>query len=489
MIKIRLKNHTCFNEICDIVRLFYKKEQIILIEDSFDKSSDDIIINNNIEKNDKIICFSSIEHSDQYMEYSEEIDSSVQTEKIIKTLIKRSIYKLLSEYKKKQYPWGILTGIRPVKIVNDLIKKQYNDNVIIDILKNHYLISDDRISLMIDIAKRQQKHILKNNKKSISIYIGIPFCPTKCHYCSFASYSIASQSEYVSLYIDKLIIEMREVSKYLKQNNLNIQTVYIGGGTPTSLDASNFKKLLDAVCDFFTDGCIEFTCEAGRPDTIDHNKLELMKNAKVTRLSINPQTMNDVTLNTIGRFHTSKKIYEAYEMAKQYGFSNINMDIIIGLPGEEKKHLENTLNQIIKLNPKSITVHTLALKRASKMHENLDNYSCSDDSEVLQMMKLTRDYMDKHSYNPYYLYRQKFMKENLENIGFCKDGYECLYNINIMEENQTIVAFGADAVTKVIFFEENRIERQHNIKEYKLYMQSIDKMIEDKIKLISESIK
>jgi oxygen-independent coproporphyrinogen-3 oxidase len=265
-----------------------------------------------------------------------------------------------------------------------------------------------------------------------------------------------------------------------------VQTIYIGGGTPTALNAQQLDRLIGCIGQSFGRGEIEFTCEAGRPDSITREKLEVLYNSRVGRISINPQTMNDDTLKCIGRAHNAQQVLESFRLARNAGFNNINMDIILGLPGETMIHLVRTLEDIKKLDPESVTVHTMALKRASVYNERLVNGILSDEENVSQMMEYTKNFLRDMGMKPYYLYRQKHMVQNLENVGFSKKGFECIYNIQIMEERQTNIAFGADAVTKIVINHENRIERQHNIKDVKLYIENVETMISKKINILDQ---
>jgi oxygen-independent coproporphyrinogen-3 oxidase len=274
----------------------------------------------------------------------------------------------------------------------------------------------------------------------------------------------------------------------MNKSALTVQTIYIGGGTPTSLDEVQLERLLCKTEELFGSEALEFTCEAGRPDTITEGKLKAMKRHGVTRISINPQTMNDDTLERIGRAHNVEETVKSFEMARSLGFDNINMDIILGLPGENLQHLENTLEQIGELKPESLTVHTLAIKRASIIHENLSEAE-STGSLAAEMMDKASEFALQQGFKPYYLYRQKHMAENLENVGFCKPGFECIYNIQIIEEKQTNIAFGADAITKVVFTDENRLERQGNIKDIKLYIARIEEQIQKKVQLLDNLYK
>lgn len=489
MIILKLIGHEYFNEVTDIIKLFFGKEEVKLYDNSknyLDQKG--VLITSQIIKADDLTSFTSSyqklgnknENSNCYT-YTR--NGQVKDIKTIKKSLKLSMYNLLSGITDKDLPWGILTGIRPVKIVHQLYEDGMNDEEIVQHLNDEYLVNEDRALLSINIAQVEKKYIEKNNKHQVSIYIGIPFCPSRCGYCSFTSNDVGKNRDVVLPYLEALVLEIREVSAYLKSKGITAQTIYIGGGTPTSINAEELNMLIQCINEYWS-GSKEFTCEAGRPDTITLDKLKVIKEGGVTRLSINPQTMDDDTLVRIGRKHTHAQVIESFQLARSLGFDNINMDMIIGLPGEGMEQAENTLNWMNRLNPENVTVHTLALKRASIYNEmNLDIRRNNNDTA--SMMELARKKLGSNGYYPYYLYRQKYMAENLENIGFCKKDKECIYNIQIMEEKQSIIAFGADAVTKAYFPEEDRLERQHNIKDLKLYIDNIHNQINKKLELLS----
>lgn len=490
MIILKLIGHEYLNEISDIIKLFYGKESIKQYNDSENLIMEDhtVFINSCIIKAENQTFFKASYFNsgdDREEDYTLTDKGNITDVKEIKKALKISMYKLLSKMTDKELPWGILTGIRPVKIVHQLLEKGHNNDEIIKYLQDEYYVSEERALLSVRVARTEEKYIREKNNNIISIYIGIPFCPSRCNYCSFTSNSIDKNRNLVQPYLDAMMLEIREVSKYLKSRGIKAQSVYIGGGTPTSISAEELDKLLHCINEFWHE-CEEFTCEAGRPDTIDEEKLKVIKSSEVTRLSINPQTMDDDTLVRIGRKHTHRQIVESFDLARSLGFDNINMDMILGLPGEGLNQVQNTLEWMKKLNPENVTVHTMAIKRASVYNEINPDLGRYYDDMAFKMMELARNSLEKNSYYPYYLYRQKHMAQNLENIGFCKKDKECIYNIQIMEEKQSIVAFGADAVTKAFFQEDDRLERQHNIKDLKLYIEKIGEQIDKKIELLEK---
>jgi oxygen-independent coproporphyrinogen-3 oxidase len=490
MIGIILENHQFYNEVEDIVRMYYGKCEIKRLDKALAESQsflqdNQVLLTNRLElAAGGSICISEYNCGQKYEKVMVESNIELTDKKAIKRLIKKSMYKLLSLVFGIKFPWGILTGIRPVKIVHELLNNGVMEADIPDRLVEEYLASGDRAKLALEIARIERPFIYPYNDDLISIYIGIPFCPSRCHYCSFTSNSISAYSAYVEPYLESLMKEIEGVAEYLNRMNYKVQSIYIGGGTPTSLEASQLDRLLKCIARCFGNQAVEFTCEAGRPDSITLEKLAVLRENSISRISINPQTMNDETLKCIGRAHNTSQIQESFTQARNTGFDNINMDLILGLPGEGMEQLKNTLEEIKKLDPESVTVHTMAIKRASMYNEDFDKSEIADDEHVSEMMEYTKSFLREMGLHPYYLYRQKHMLQNLENIGFSKIGSECIYNMQIMEEKQTIVAFGADSVTKIVMNSMNRIERQHNIKDVKLYIERIDDMIRDKIDIL-----
>ncbi|WP_026518880.1 coproporphyrinogen dehydrogenase HemZ [Butyrivibrio sp. FCS006] len=402
--------------------------------------------------------------------------------------LKRSIYKDLSQKTGKLLPWGDLTGIRPTRIAMNLIDEGLGDDEIRSYMMETYLVSEEKTDLAIDIARRE-KRILEgiDYENGYSLYIGIPFCPTTCLYCSFTSYPIGAFKGIVDDYISCLEKEIDYVAEAFKGKTLD--TIYIGGGTPTTLLPDQIRRLIGYLQDKLDLSHVkEFTVESGRPDSITRDKLIAMKEMGVTRISVNPQTMSDETLKLIGRQHTVAQLIDSFNMAREEGFDNINMDIILGLPGETDRDVQHTIDEIIKLAPDDLTVHSLAIKRGSRlaevMREKGVDYSMKNTEE---MMEIARRGAEALSLKPYYLYRQKNISGNFENTGYAKEGKAGIYNILINEEVQSIVALGAGTVTKRVFGEGGRIERCDNVKDVKLYMDNIDEMIQRKRELFEKS--
>ena len=346
--------------------------------------------------------------------------------------------------------------------------------------------SEQKAELALNVARKEMDILNRiDYKNGYSLYIGIPFCPSICLYCSFSSYALGAYKDYVDSYLDALIKEMEFVSGAMKGRRLD--TVYFGGGTPTTLSAAQLDRLITELKRLFDiDGCHEFTVEAGRPDSITLDKLKVLKKHNVGRISINPQTMNQKTLDLIGRKHTVEQIKNVYNMAREEGFDNINMDIILGLVGEDVDEVKHTLSEIQAMNPESLTVHSLAIKRAAALNIWRDKYKQLSTKNTDEIIRMTEETAKKLDMEPYYMYRQKNMAGNFENVGYSKEGKECIYNILIMEEKQTIIACGAGASSKVVFHNESddnhsvRIERIENVKDVRNYIGRIDEMIERK---------
>ncbi|MCR5609766.1 MAG: coproporphyrinogen dehydrogenase HemZ [Lachnospiraceae bacterium] len=397
-----------------------------------------------------------------------------------KNVLKKELYNMFSKALGKTLPWGTLTGIRPSKIALTRIEQGISKEDIIEFMKDTYLCSLERAELACDIALKEYG-ILKDidYKNGYSLYVGIPFCPTRCLYCSFTSYPADSYKDYVEPYLGALFKEIEQTSKLFK--NKTLTSVYIGGGTPTTLSAGQLKSLIDKLKECFDFSTVrEFTVEAGRPDSITMDKLKVLKECKVDRISINPQTMCQSTLDIIGRKHTVSDIYDACNMAEEAGHKVINMDLIVGLPGEDTEVLKDTLEKIVKLDPANVTVHTLAMKRTSNLTMNIDKYKDMLSEHVSDAVEYAKNYLCEYGYEPYYLYRQKNMTDNLENIGYSKVGKEGIYNILIMEEIQNILALGAGAVCKFVDYKNKTITRVDNVKSINDYITRIDDMIEKK---------
>ena len=401
-----------------------------------------------------------------------------------KNVIKKLFYQMLVGRTGHELPWGSLTGIRPTKIALSRLEDGWKEDDIRRFMKETYMTSDEKINLSVEIAARE-KHLMEpiNYDSGYSLYVGIPFCPTTCLYCSFTSYPISKWKGRTGLYLEALFKELEYTAEKMKGRPLD--TIYFGGGTPTSLPAEDIDAILCKLEQLFdTKNVLEFTVEAGRPDSITEEKLKVLASHGISRISINPQTMNQKTLDLIGRRHTVENVKEKFHMARALGFDNINMDLIMGLPGEDLDDVKHTLEEIEALKPDSLTVHSLAIKRAARLNMFKEEYADLKISNTPEMIALSEACARRMGMEPYYLYRQKNMAGNFENVGYSLPGKACLYNILIMEELATIVACGAGTTTKVVFPSENRRERCENVKEVEQYISRIDEMIGRKEKIL-----
>jgi len=391
---------------------------------------------------------------------------------------KRNAYVLLSKALNKTLDWGILTGVRPTKLYTSLVKSDGIEKAN-NILKDEYFLSENKIDLLYRTYITQSKLNYDKSKNAVGLYVGIPFCPTRCLYCSFTSNKITKDA--AEKYLVALEKEINAVAGIFSKKSKYVESIYIGGGTPTSLDDEDFEKMLKMVSDTFcSNRLLEFTVECGRPDTINEKKLKLISKYGAGRISINPQTMKEETLKLIGRNHTPSEIVKAYKFARDCGEYTINMDLIAGLPEESKEDFVNTINTIVDLNPENITVHTLAVKRASRLIDEDKDYAFKQADVVREMLNSGSSILADRGYGPYYLYRQKHMAGNFENVGYCKDDKSSIYNVRIMEEDQSIIALGAGGISKMYYPAENRIERIPNVSNYEVYIERIDEMIQRK---------
>lgn len=400
-----------------------------------------------------------------------------------KNIVKHLIYQVAGNVIGRKMPWGILTGVRPTKLVYQLIRKYGKDRErIAGVLHRDYKIAKDKVSLLLDIVGEDAEIISQLKEDAVNLYIGIPFCPSKCVYCSFPSQCISQYAGKVDAYLSALYREMAYIKDHVIRQK-PISTIYIGGGTPTALTEVQLEALLKTVTRIFgTTGLMEFTVEAGRPDTITEEKLSLMKQYGVHRISINPQTMNQETLDLIGRNHTVESVEAAYKAAKAFGFHAINMDLIVGLPGESRIDVLHTLESMWQYDVDNITVHTLSLKKGSALIDNQQNYHMATAQEVEEMLKMTRIQLEMMGLKPYYMYRQKNTLGNFENVGYAKPSKASPYNIIMIEEVQTVIGMGAGAVSKVIHQVDGKaqVERVENLKNIDEYIYRVDELMNRK---------
>lgn len=419
-----------------------------------------------------------------------------------KNAVKRQVYDFLCQYSQKKLPWGILTGVRPAKIPLRLLMEGRQEEEIARLLREEYRCSTEKTALVLDVAKREYSLTRRiEHENSRCVYIGIPFCPSICAYCSFSSYPAGRYAEMMDVYLDALEQELSYAAKTL--TGMKLQAVYIGGGTPTALHEKAFARLLAMVDRYLPmEEVTEYTVEAGRPDSISEEKLHSMKEHRVSRISINPQSMKQHTLDLLGRKHSVEDVRRVYAMARELGFDNINMDLIVGLPEETPADFKQTLREIVRMEPDSVTVHTLVIKRASQMRreqmeqgsilreEDCRNVTMQEENCCIAAMQDEAEaFLREHGYGPYYMYRQKnkaftTRNTNQENVAYAKPGKECLYNIVMMEELETVLALGSGGSTKIVFQGENRMERVENVKSVEQYIERIDEMIRRKQKFL-----
>lgn len=404
-----------------------------------------------------------------------------------KNILKRKLYDILYNYSGKELLWGTLSGIRPTKITSELLENGMSDEEAIHFMKENYYLSDIKAKESVKISRNELNILDKiDYKNGYSLYVGIPFCPSTCLYCSFTSNPLSKFRNKIDSYLDAVCKEIEFCKKTFAHKK--ISTIYVGGGTPTTLEPYQLEKLLGKIEECFdVSKLYEFTVEAGRPDSITREKLAVIKKHGVTRISINPQTMKDETLKIIGRHHTVEQFINAYKMAREEGFDNINMDFILGLPDENADDIRYNMKMVEELKPDSLTIHSLALKRAARLNVFKDKYKDYAFENSEEIMEITKETAKRLDLEPYYLYRQKNMTGNLENVGYARKSKEGIYNILIMEEKHTILAVGAGASTKMVFPDGKRIERIENVKDVDLYIEKIDEMIERKNRFIQEN--
>lgn len=407
--------------------------------------------------------------------------------KVARNPLKAALYHMLSDYTGKQLPWGSMTGVRPTKVATEWLENGKNDEEIRHLYTNTYLTIPQKADICIEVAKKEQELFQDFlYDEEYCIYIGIPFCPSRCLYCSFTSYPIAQYVDKVEDYLQALYKEMEFVAGADVYKNKRLVAIYIGGGTPSALTAVQLESLITKMQTTFDMQYVrEFCVECGRPDSITVDKLQTLKKLGVERISINPQTMSDETLQLIGRAHSVEQTKQAFEMAREAGFDNINMDMIVGLPGEDMEHVQHTLSEIRKMVPDSLTVHSLAIKRAANLNIEMERYHSLIKGSTNEMLLAVDECARDMEMKPYYLYRQKNIPGKLENIGYAVEGKECVYNILIMEEKLDILGMGAGSSSKFIFRKENRIERVENVKNVDEYINRIDEMIERKKKMFA----
>lgn len=466
-----VKNHNFHFELENLTRLFFPNEKITVIRD-FSEPQPPYIYT---EVSDKITISVNIGSFDKT-----ETAPKERTGDDNELVSAQLLYKLLCDFTGLTQPWGILTGVRPVKLLRRLTEES-NEEQAVKKFENDFFISNEKIALSRETEHNERKILELSKPESFSLYVGIPFCPSRCSYCSFVMASIERAEKLIDPYAKLLCEEIKRTAEIANKLGLRLETVYFGGGTPTTLSAEQLNTVLKTVNKSFDmSTCREFTVEAGRPDTIDIAKLFALKENKVDRISINPQTVNDEVLKTIGRKHTAQQFFDAFELARKCGFDNINTDLIAGLPTDTPESFKNSLDSIVRLNAECITVHTLCMKRASRLTTEGVTLDLQQARDAREMLAYTQNILGQNEYIPYYMYRQSRMVGNLENVGWSKRGFESLYNVYVMDETHTILACGSGGVTKLKRNNPDYLERIFNFKYPYEYIDRFDELIQRK---------
>lgn len=440
------------NDVPEIVRAFYPfvicEGDGDLVELTVDELEDSI----------KISISSPLGNLDEVRSICYE-KGSLEFKRIAKRETKNLLYSFLNKLTNISLPYGSLTGVRPTRLYYDKIGISSN---IKQQLVDDFFVDPSRADLIEKVVDGQ-KEIYSTNEKEVDIFVNIPICPTRCRYCSFISTEIGRVKKYVQSYVDCVVNELTDIKRKVVDNSYLVRSIYIGGGTPTSLTAEQLYQICKPLSDFN----VEFTVEAGRPDSITYEKLLALKKCGVTRISVNPQTFKDETLLSLGRNHTTKQLLDAFVLAREFDF-DVNMDLIAGLPGENYEDFVTSLNKAIDLNPENITVHTLSLKRGSTLKQEGNEKKM--DGSIRRMTDYAIEKLTINGYIPYYMYRQKNMADGLENVGWCKPEKQCIYNVDYMEETTSVLSAGAGAVSKYVYHDQGRIERESNAKGFEEYL-------------------
>lgn len=466
-----VKNHNFHFELENLTRLFFPNEKITVIRD-FSEPQPPYIYT---EVSDKItisVNIGSFNKSETAVKKLTDDDNELVSAQLL--------YKLLCDFTGLTQPWGILTGVRPVKLLRRLAEES-NEEQAVKKFEKDFFVSNEKIALSRETEHNERKILELSKPESFSLYVGIPFCPSRCSYCSFVMASIERAEKLIEPYTKLLCEEIKRTAEIANKLGLRLETVYFGGGTPTTLSAEQLDTVLGTVNKSFDmSTCREFTVEAGRPDTIDIAKLFALKENNVDRISINPQTVNDEVLKTIGRKHTAQQFFDAFELARKCGFDNINTDLIVGLPTDTPESFKNSLDSIVRLNAECITVHTLCMKRASRLTTEGVTLDLQQARDAREMLAYTQNILGQNEYIPYYMYRQSRMVGNLENVGWSKRGVESLYNVYVMDETHTILACGSGGVTKLKRNNPDYLERIFNFKYPYEYIDRFDELIQRK---------
>lgn len=474
-------------EITQIIRLFFEADDLQFIQTQVEETDVQLYYaTTRTPEGVQISCRLLTDGRVLHLADEDVVHAAAQTEEGFMREQKRAHlrlgFKVLSELTGTKPPWGILFGVRPTKVAHELLAAGCDDKAALGALEERFCMSREKGALILQVARKEQRFIHPSEPRSYALYFGVPFCPSRCSYCSFPAFTGQAKFKLIPAYAEAMVRESRQVSSVLKHRYAD--SVYVGGGTPTMFSAAQLDALLSHIRECYDlSACREITVEAGRPDTITHEKLTVLRSHGVDRICLNPQSFSDRTLKRIGRHHEVGDVYAAVEMIRKAGFRTLNMDIILGLPGESPADVAETLKAVAAIAPENLTVHTLAIKRGSELRQQAQEQAAVAAMEA--MLALSAEAAARMGLEPYYMYRQKFMLANLENVGYAKPGHECIYNMQIMEEQQDILSFGTGGVSKICFPAEGRHERVPNVRGLEEYLERADEMAQRKISMLA----
>lgn len=466
--------YSCDFELNIFIKMFFRRDDVGTITTDFNFDGGSVEVKTKIEYENKVFT------GECSAELEKDFDAAMH-KKICTTTCAKSFCRAACKIKNVRLPWGVMSGIRPAKNIRCLTDEGRDEKQTREFVKKVYEVSDEKLDLAFEVARNERKILSDNPENSISVYIGIPFCPTRCAYCSFVSTDIRVSGRYMADFVRLLCREIEKTAETMSKMGVYIENIYIGGGTPTTLSSRQLDEIFTAINKYWDLSHLkEFTLEAGRPDTITLEKLEAAKKGGVNRISINPQTMNGETLEKVGRTHSPQDVFTAFALARKAGFDNINMDLIAGLPDETPEMFKYSVDELIKLDPENITVHTMCIKRAARL--DTDSSEVVHSNTVTDMLDYAAKRMKETGRIPYYMYRQKNILGNLENVGYAKEGCMSIYNVKIMEEVQTILALGGGGTSKLVMGD--RIERVFNFKNPDEYIRRFDEILKRKDEIL-----
>ena len=467
MILIFQSGYKCEDKLRLFCGLFFSENEDVIISSGFANDGKTVNVYTTVTYYGQV-------YDDDYYYSIDDIKSEKMLKKAFDSAVTKSFCHAAMKIKKINLPWGVMSGIRPAKNVREFLESGVKKEELMPLLYKLYEVEPEKARLAMTVAENEKEILKKAKSDSVSVYVGIPFCPTRCLYCSFVSTDIRVSGKYIEEYLNLLLLEIDKTAEILKKSGKRVQNIYIGGGTPTTLSAEQLSRLLKRLGTLIPpEGLEEFTLEAGRPDTITEEKLICAKEGGVTRISINPQTMNGKTLERVGRAHTPEMAETSFKLAREVGFDNINMDLIAGLPGETLNDFIYTVDKVSELDPENITVHSMCIKKSADFRFSGEELAAGQ--LMNSMLSYAQNKMNETGRVPYYMYRQKNISGNLENVGYSKPGFMSFYNINIMEETQTIIAVGCGGSTKVV--KDGKITRIFNFKDPKTYIDRFDEIL------------